>query len=352
MELWQLRQRQSLPRDVKPYYTEIKLQQWKEYWWARGKDIMLSFSGGLQSTVLKHIAEKTLGNSILYAFSNTRNEHPKNIKFVRTHKNVEWVYPDLTPEEVIIQKGYPVISKKVSRYARDLQGDPERNQATRHLRETGYTRDGKYSPTMKMPELWKFLSKAPFNISEECCEVLKKQPLKKLQKKFDAVAVIGEIAEEGQERERRYLEYGCNAFDTDEPLSRPLGFWTQQDILHYIVENKVEYSEAYGKIVTGKDGKLTTTGEKRTGCMMCGLGCHLEKCPNRFHRMQPDYPKMYDYFIGGGEFNKDGLWIPNSKGLGYGFVLDYINGHLKPKKWINYWGYSKRLEDCEQMKIS
>jgi 3'-phosphoadenosine 5'-phosphosulfate sulfotransferase (PAPS reductase)/FAD synthetase len=351
LEHWQLKQRQSLPWEVQAERTLLKIIQWRDYWAARGKDIAISYSGGMQSTVLKHIAERFFGNNILSIFSNTGNEHPENIKFIRTLKNVEWVRPEMTPEEVILTKGYPVISKKISRFAYDLQGDPTRNAPTRNLRLTGYNQQGKYCSSMKMPKTWLFLGEANFPISEECCNILKKHPLKQAQKKYDAVPIIGEMATEGRDREKRYLDYGCNAYDADEPISRPLGPWTQQGILSYIKENKVPYSAAYGDIVEDKNGKLTTTKEKRTGCMMCILGCHLEKCPNRFQRMKHNYPKMHNRFIGGGEFNKDGLWLPNKEGLGYGYVLDYINAHIPMKKWIKYWDYAETLEDYEQVSI-
>ena len=45
---------------------------------------------------------------------------------------------------------------------------------------------------------------------------------------------------------------------------------------------------------------------------------------NRFERMKHTHPKHYEFCIGGGEWDTDGLWKPNEKGLGYGRVLDYI----------------------------
>lgn len=40
--------------------------------------------------------------------------------------------------------------------------------------------------------------------------------------------------------------------------------------------------------------------------------------------MKHTHPKHYEFCIGGGEWDTDGLWKPNEKGLGYGRVLDYI----------------------------
>ena len=66
------------------------------------------------------------------------------------------------------------------------------------------------------------------------------------------------------------------------------------------------------------------TGCQRTGCMFCAFGAHLEKSENRFERMKHTHQKHYEFCIGGGEWDTDGLWKPNEKGLGYGRVLDYI----------------------------
>lgn len=40
---------------------------------------------------------------------------------------------------------------------------------------------------------------------------------------------------------------------------------------------------------------LDTTKCKRTGCVFCGFGCHLEKEPNRFQRLQVTHPALYNY---------------------------------------------------------
>ena len=36
------------------------------------------------------------------------------------------------------------------------------------------------------------------------------------------------------------------------------------------------------------------------------------------------HPKHYEFCIGGGAFDTDGLWKPTKDGLGYARVLDYI----------------------------
>ena len=130
-----------------------------------------------------------------------------------------------------------------------------------------------------------------------------------------------------------------------DPISNPLSFWTEQDILHYIKAYNVPYCSVYGEIVIDRasssdqlDGqinaidylgdympedKLMTTGCKRTGCLFCAFGICAEKTPNRFQRLKETHPRQYAYCIGGGEMI-DGKWQPSKEGLGLGKVLDYI----------------------------
>ncbi len=46
----------------------------------------------------------------------------------------------------------------------------------------------------------------------------------------------------------------------------------------------------------------------------------------RFLRLKQNEPKRYEFVMGGGEF-VDGMWTPNEKGLGYRYVIDWLNEH-------------------------
>ena len=151
------------------------------------------------------------------------------------------------------------------------------------------------------------------------------------------------MAAESRLRQQQWIKNGCNAFDAKEPKSTPMAFWTEQDVLHYIKKYNVPYCSVYGDIQVQKpagadDGQinaidylgcwnetdiLETTGAKRTGCIFCAFGCHLEPEPNRFQRLKETHPRQYEYCIGGGEM-VDGKWQPSKEGLGLGKVLDYI----------------------------
>ena len=159
-----------------------------------------------------------------------------------------------------------------------------------------------------MSDKWRYLLNAPFEISEQCCNVMKKKPFRKYERESGRKRITAMMASESSLRERQYMQRGCNAFDESNPASMPMAIWTEQDVLHYIVDNGIEYAGCYGEIVDN-NGVLACTREDRTGCMFCMFGIQYDGTPNRFQRMERDYPKQYDYCI-----NK----------LGIGKVLDYV----------------------------
>ena len=114
-----LRQRQSLPLKAKILMTQRRIREWVDYW---HDDVYVSFSGGKDSTVLKHIVDGMYDN-IPAVFVNTGLEYPEIQTFVREIKagkyecfnpDVEIIRPDMRFDEVIKRYGYPVISKRVA----------------------------------------------------------------------------------------------------------------------------------------------------------------------------------------------------------------------------------------------
>ena len=151
-----------------------------------------------------------------------------------------------------------------------------------------------------------------FVISSKCCSVMKKQPIRSYQRQTHLVPYVGTLAEESKLREQAWYKHGCNAFDSKKPISQPLSFWTEQDILQFIKDNGIEIASVYGDIVTVDKfgfeyeslltpcGKLKCTGCNRTGCIFCGFGAHLDKGESRFQRLAKTHPKQYEYCMRGG----------------------------------------------------
>ena len=158
--------------------------------------------------------------------------------------------------------------------------------------------------------------------------------------------MTAQMADESRLRKQKWLQNGCNGFNMKLPTSNPMSFWTEQDVLQYISQNDIPIASVYGEIIpdTFNDGQmaidnslvdLKCSGCDRTGCIFCGFSAHLDKGLSRFERLKRTHPKQYEYCIGGGEYNEDGLWQPNEKGLGMKHIFDVFN-KLYPKTPIRY----------------
>lgn len=141
---------------------------------------------------------------------------------------------------------------------------------------------------------YKFFLDAPFEISNMCCNVMKKDPIHRFARETGRMPITAQMAAESKLRTQHWLQNGCNSFDAKNPISNPMSFWTEQDVLRYIKENNIKICSVYGDIVADEsdqlvgqmsladygliddERRLKTTGCSRTGCMFCGYGCHLK----------------------------------------------------------------------------
>lgn len=299
-------QRKYLPYELKLQLTTKRISDWYEHWCG---DVYVSFSGGLDSTVLLDLVRKELGDNIPAVFCDTGLEFPELVEFVKNTQNIEIIKPKKNFKKVIKEYGYPIISKETASKIRKLRHGNLSHKYRNYLMN-GDER-GKLG---KLADKWKFLIDAPFDTSEKCCDVMKKAPFREYNKRTGRVPFIGVTQDESFMRERQYSKTGCNVYDAGKPKSQPLGFWTHQDVLRYAYENNLKIASVYGKIIK-EDGVFRTTGEERTGCIFCAFGCHLEKEPNRFQRLEKTHPKLWSYCMKDSE----------KGGLGLGKVLDYID---------------------------
>ena len=129
---------------------------------------------------------------------------------------------------------------------------------------------------------YKFMLDSPFEISNRCCSVMKKEPFHRYAKENNVVFITAQMASESRLRTQKWLQNGCNGFDLKNPISNPMSFWTEQDVLLYIYQNKIPIASVYGEVVkeVEVDGQLDfedlgifelgrptlrTTGCSRTG---------------------------------------------------------------------------------------
>ncbi len=176
---------------------------------------------------------------------------------------------------------------------------------------------------------------------------MKKLPIKSYANSSKQEKIVGTMAEESAMRKQGWIRTGCNAFDGKNKSSQPMSFWTEQDVLEYIKRYNLRICSVYGEIQADKNGCLFCTGCKRTGCMFCAFGIHLEKGETRFQQLARTHPRQYDYCINGGqwidnpdydpalsnrpdelgwvEWNPKQIWVPSKQGLGMGNVFDMVN---------------------------
>lgn len=325
-----LKQLQALPLEAKIQATKRRIREWYEHFDGM---VCASFSGGKDSTVLKHIVD-SMYSDVPAVFVNTGLEYPEIQKFVREVKDgkyqcfnsdVEIIRPEMRFDEVIKKYGYPVVSKETSKMVKEARNAIKKGDRNYYALQKleGRLIDKFGNKSIYNCEKWNFLIDSPFLIGHQCCDVMKKRPFHKYEKQSGRKAFIGTMASESRLRKTQWLKFGCNAFEKKKASSQPLSFWTEQDVLEYIVKYKVPYASIYGDIKE-ENGKLCTSGENRTGCIFCMFGCHLGKEPNKFQRLKETHPKQYEYCINGGEYDEDGNWKPSKEGLGIGKVLDYI----------------------------
>lgn len=269
----------------------------------------ISLSGGKDSTVLLHLVRK-LYPDIPAVFIDTGLEFPEIKEFALSQPNVIKLRPKMSFRQVLEIYGYPLVSKNEAAKIRKLRHS-ELSDKYRNYLLNGDER-GKYGMLSKK---WQFLVDIPEDISEKCCDVMKKSPAHQYEKETGRYPITGQMACESRLRKKIWLDYGCNIYEGNRIKSNPLSFWTEQDILEYLVRFNVPYCSVYGEIKQDENDKYYTTGEHRTGCIFCGFGCHLENEPNRFQRLKKTHPKLWEYCM------KE--W--DDGGLGMKKVLGYVN---------------------------
>lgn len=327
-EMSELQQMQMLSLQSKILMAKQRIKAWVQEFGEDG--VYISFSGGKDSTVLLDLVRSEYPN-VKAVFIDTGMEYPEIREFVKTFDNVEILKPKKNFKQTIKDYGYPFFSKENAQKIYELRHT--KSEVLRHNRLYG---DSKGNG--KLPESYKFMLEggAP-EVSNKCCDIMKKNPAKDYEKRTGRKPMVATMATESRTRAIAWLKTGCNSFDEKRPMSKPMSFFTEQDVLMYIVINKLPICSVYGEIVdeTGHEINpenlnpnamifdndnpiLHTTKCDRTGCMYCGFGCQRSD-NQRFVRLKETHPKVYDYIMKPTE----------QGGLGYAEIISWINEHSK-----------------------
>jgi 3'-phosphoadenosine 5'-phosphosulfate sulfotransferase (PAPS reductase)/FAD synthetase len=372
---------QAAPLSVKIKMTARRIRNWVDEFGQDG--VYVSFSGGKDSTVLVDIVRNVCGyQNIPLVFVDVPTQYPELKEFVLTFDNIVVLKPKISFAKVCEKYGFPIFSKEISEcvaysrkyiriltdrqtdrqtipyacYMADLLGIDRRidkeNKAFVDIKMGNIPSEILKAPirvrqlfgvkskdfdSMYDRSKYLFMLNAPFEVSNQCCKVMKKQPLHQYNKDTGRVPITAQMACESKLRTSQWLQNGCNGFDLKIPTSNPMSFWTEQDVLLYIKENNLPICSVYGDIVTDDEesGQMTladfcdmegfeldrphlhTTGCSRTGCVLCGFGCHLEKDgQGRFELLKKTHPKFHNL-----------LYILKNNGVTYAEAIDWINEH-------------------------
>lgn len=173
-----LKQMQSLPLEAKITMTKLRIQQWYDHWLG---EVYVAFSGGKDSTVLKHIVD-SMYKDVPALFVNTGLEYPEIQKFVKDVKAGKWdcfnsdvviLRPEMRFDEVIKKYGYPVISKDVAE--KIYYAQMGRHYGINAMK--GLDKDGNPTPFRQALVKYAYLVDSEIPISSMCCYVMKKRLL-------------------------------------------------------------------------------------------------------------------------------------------------------------------------------
>lgn len=291
-ELFEL---QALPLDSKVERTKELIVEFYERMHGR---VCVAYSGGRDSTVLLHIV-RSIYPDVPGVFSNTGLEYPEIVEFVKKQENILTVRPKLTYRQAIDKEGFPVVSKQVSGAIASI-----RNTGSRYRRNATL---GKIGGGMHaLPKRYRYLIAAPFKISDKCCNHLKKEPMKTLQKELKLAPYVGMMAEESMRRKNSWMKHTCNIYSEKAPISRPIMTWLQSDIRAYIEKHGIEVAPIYKYV-------------DRTGCTFCAFGCEAKDGMYKFKVLRHLHPKLFNATM---------------EKMGFREVLEYMGHNVNEEtKW-------------------
>ena len=350
-----LQEKQALPLELKIKLTRERVRAWINEYGENG--VYISFSGGKDSTVLLDLVRNEYGyKDIKGMFVDVPTQYPELRQFVKTFDNVDIVQPKINFFQVCEKYGFPFFGKEISeciqyarKYIKDIQkGNTPKNAWAvadfigvdrRNDKET-YEKLRKgilpEDAPVRVKALWnkvphkekgrltdeyskrydksqyRFMLDAPFEVSSYCCNSMKKAPAMKYQKDTGRKPITAQMASESRLRTMVWIKQGCNAFDAKKPISNPMSFWTEQDVLRYIKDRDLPICSVYGEVVSDDEEMgqmqlsdyagmelfdlgqqaLHCTGCQRTGCVLCGFGAHMPD-DDRFVKLRETHPGMY-----------------------------------------------------------
>lgn len=258
------------------------------------QQIMISFSGGKDSCVLRDLVYKVQDDMNIKRSNlliSAEIFHPLTSKFIAQilSNGDEILHPIKSFESIIKEKGYPIISKQVAQKIWHIRNTRNHSKYIRAI----FGLDGNTFATLPLKYIH-FLDKkfVNYEISHQCCNYIKGNI------KHDKRPVfVGTTIEESRLRRNSWLKYGCIQYFNGKPdVCKPLSLFTEKDIWDYINKHHLHVSEIY------------KNHYQRSGCVCCGFGISLEEelkkhgklSDNRFELLyktnKPIFLKIFNHY--------------------------------------------------------
>lgn len=267
-------------------------------------DAVLSFSGGADSTIMHHIMQK-YNIPINEIFINSYVENKYNKKIIKqVIKQYDVVYNAKTRsyKEIVYEFGFPIGNKNFSHICYRLYRNrlSINNVVDKFRIITGVSpyqlekikKGNNISIYSLEAKFWYLALNYP--IQSYCCNILKKQPAKKLKKDM----IVGIMRDDSLNRRKAIsMNFHGKYF--------PLQSWTKKDIFEYTKREGIELSKIYeDRDIEINGEKITLCGASGSGCPACDFGQNDNHFiivdgkkikTTKFHKLKLEFPKLYEY---------------------------------------------------------
>ena len=272
----------------------------------------LSFSGGKDSTVLHHLLDLALpNNNIPRVFINTGIEYQAIIEFVKelaeNDKRIIILNSGVNIKKMLDKEGYPFKSKEHSLKV---------NQYQRGSRSASVMRY-KEGNNFNCPKIlqYQFNSDFKLKVSRNCCNRLKKAPIKRWQKANNKpIALTGMRRDEGGQR----ANIGCISTDSSGNLKmfHPLLVVNDDFEKEFIKFNNIKLCKLY----------YAPYNFERTGCKGCPFALGLQKQLDVMERLLPSEKKQCEILWAPvyAEYRRIGYRLRAKGAIKQTSILDYL----------------------------